>query len=210
MIIYKITNVINNKIYIGQTIGSLNNRWNDHCSAGKNKSAVRNAIKKYGKESFKIEIIYTASSREELNIKEIYYIQQFNSVFPNGYNLQLGGGSRNPSDETRRRMSLASKGRIPSNLDKLHTEETRLKAAETRKSNKYKHSEETKRKISNFNRRPRPEFYKPVLCIELSKEFDSISHASKELNLHISGISRACRGVGIRCGGYTFKYIEVI
>ncbi len=112
MIIYKITNKINGKIYIGQTIRPVDVRWRCHCQKG---NALFNAINKYGKENFTIEEIDRACSINELNEKEIFWIKELNCVAPNGYNLRLGGesGGRH-SEETRKRISEASKGRVVS------------------------------------------------------------------------------------------------
>lgn len=51
MIIYKIVNLITGKIYIGQTVGSLNTRWNQHCLISSKCAALNGAINKYGKEN---------------------------------------------------------------------------------------------------------------------------------------------------------------
>ncbi len=74
-IIYKITNIINGKIYIGQTTATLESRFYSHCQFNRNKdnSVIFKAIKKYGKENFKIEKIDCAYSEDELNKKEINY-----------------------------------------------------------------------------------------------------------------------------------------
>ena len=107
MIIYKITNKINGKLYIGQTTRTIERRFRDHCTSSK--SAISLAISKYGKENFSIEVIYEASSLEELNIKEIEFIKQFNSISPNGYNLREGGDNSSFGEETRKRMSESAK-----------------------------------------------------------------------------------------------------
>ena len=92
-IIYKITNIATDKIYIGQTIHKLAYRWNNHIKAAKrgSKTYFHKAIRKYGKDSFIIEQIAEASSKEELNRLEITYIQKYNSLVPNGYNTSTGG-----------------------------------------------------------------------------------------------------------------------
>lgn len=113
MIIYKITNKINGKVYIGQTITSLERRWIQHCSDSKKKSknmAIIIAIQKYGKENFTIEQIDTANTRTELDQKEAYWIKYYNSLSPNGYNLTTGGIHYEFSDETRKKISNANKG----------------------------------------------------------------------------------------------------
>lgn len=91
MIIYKITNNINSKVYIGQTTGPLKRRFQDHCIP--NKSLISQAIRKYGKDNFSVEVIYTATTNEELNIKEEELIKLFNCISPNGYNLREGGNN---------------------------------------------------------------------------------------------------------------------
>lgn len=81
--IYKITNKINNKIYIGQSV-HIHRRFLEHCR--NNKTAIDAAIAEYGKENFLFEIIEECS-KEELNQKEQYWIQYYNSVVPYGYNV---------------------------------------------------------------------------------------------------------------------------
>lgn len=83
--IYKITNLINGKIYIGQSV-HIERRWQEHCQPS-TKSMISNAIKKYGKENFSFQIIEECPI-EKLNEKEAFYIKQFNSLSPNGYNIE--------------------------------------------------------------------------------------------------------------------------
>lgn len=94
-IIYKITNLINNKIYIGQTKRDINTRFQEHIRDSQNPSKnipLHQAIKKYGKENFKIEIIEDNINDEFLNEKEKKYIQIFHSLsHENGYNVTDGG-----------------------------------------------------------------------------------------------------------------------
>ena len=90
MIIYKITNKINDKIYIGQTTRNLEERWKGH-KYHKGCKVLYRAIKKYGKDNFKIESICSALDEKYLDELEINFIKIFNSLSPNGYNLSLGG-----------------------------------------------------------------------------------------------------------------------
>lgn len=83
MWIYKITNVQNNKVYIGQTIRPITDRFNRHINDALHNiidTHFARAIRKYGKENFKIEEIDFASSQEELNQKEQYWIRYYDSV----------------------------------------------------------------------------------------------------------------------------------
>ena len=91
--IYKITNDINDKVYIGKTLYSIEKRWKEHC-ADRTKNEVKNrplykAINKYGKEHFHIEIIEECDE-EILSMREIYWIETYHS-YSNGYNATLGG-----------------------------------------------------------------------------------------------------------------------
>ena len=93
-IIYKVTNKINNKIYIGQTIQTLSERRNKHYYKANNESDINthfiNALRKYPKDSFIWEIIDKAENQEQLDIKEKYWIKYYDSI-KNGYNTKDGG-----------------------------------------------------------------------------------------------------------------------
>lgn len=91
MIIYRITNMVNGKMYVGQTTRSLSQRWREHCSNSSGCTYLHNAITKYGKENFKVEQIDIALDQEELDYKERQYIMCYNTLVPNGYNLTDGG-----------------------------------------------------------------------------------------------------------------------
>lgn len=90
--IYKITNLINNKVYIGQTITGIVNRWKGHIY----KDGCRflhNAIYKYGKENFKIEVIEYCD-KDSLDEREIYWISYYKSNNRKyGYNILVGGNN---------------------------------------------------------------------------------------------------------------------
>ena len=88
MWIYKITNIQNNKVYIGQTIRPIEQRFKRHLNDALNNildTHFARAIRKYGKENFTIEEIDTAQTQDELNQKEQYWIRYYNSV-EDGYN----------------------------------------------------------------------------------------------------------------------------
>ena len=109
MIIYKATNTINNKVYIGQTVNTLEYRANQHLRetrSGKRKNTYfHNAIDKYGFEFFVFEEIDNAESIEELNEKESYWIRYYNSTNKAvGYNLDSGGTNCLKSDETKKKI----------------------------------------------------------------------------------------------------------
>jgi len=110
-IIYKITNRINGKCYIGQTVGTLKNRWRCHVSDKHSCCTyLKRAIQKYGKESFKVEELSAASNQEDLNDLEEQFIKDLNCLAPNGYNLRTGGKVSKMSEVTKRRFSEVRMG----------------------------------------------------------------------------------------------------
>lgn len=88
MEIYKITNKINGKVYIGQTIRPAQQRFRRHINDAMNNilnTHFAKAIRKYGPDAWELTIIDKAETQEELNQKEQYWIRYYNSVI-DGYN----------------------------------------------------------------------------------------------------------------------------
>jgi group I intron endonuclease len=118
MIIYKITNLINGKIYIGQ---DKHNRPS-YYGSGK---IINLAILKYGRDNFKKEIIDTAVSKEELNEKEIYWISFYNSRDKSiGYNLAAGGEG---FDRTGAVLTQCQKDKIRESVNQYYMEHPEAK-----------------------------------------------------------------------------------
>lgn len=94
--IYKIYNDVNDKLYIGKTVSSIEKRFQEHCDDSKKerceKRPLYNAMNKYGIEHFFIELIEECDLKE-LSEKEIYWIGYYNS-YKNGYNATLGGDGK--------------------------------------------------------------------------------------------------------------------
>jgi group I intron endonuclease len=90
-IIYKVINKINGICYIGQTRSSITHRKSQHKFKSKNgsKGLLHTAIREYGWENFEWKIIDSCSSENMLNEYEVKYINQFNTLKPNGYNMTL-------------------------------------------------------------------------------------------------------------------------
>ena len=118
--IYKITNLANGKIYVGQAVSHILNhkryrpygyegRFRCHISEAfsqkKNQSHyLNNAIRKYGVNEFNVELIEYCEI-EKADEREIYYIKTLNSLYPNGYNLKNGGNIFTHSEESKKRVS---------------------------------------------------------------------------------------------------------
>ena len=135
MIVYKTTNLVNNKIYIGKS------KYNRKSYLGSG-LILKKAIKKYGKENFKKEIIEKCKTDFEVNKKEKYWIKHYNSTNRTiGYNIHTGGqggkctpktaqkiieirrknGTLNHTQETKDKIRQANTGKKPSpeTLEKL-------------------------------------------------------------------------------------------
>lgn len=111
--IYKITNNINNKLYVGQTTKNLEERLREHFQNADNLKnfTLSNAIRKYGKDNFSIDQIDTADTKDDLNKKEIYWINYYKSFDINyGYNMTLGGdGGNTYMNRSEDQMSITRK-----------------------------------------------------------------------------------------------------
>lgn len=180
-VIYKITNTINNKIYIGQTVVGYRKRYKAkgsgieriyyHNIHYKNNNRYYNdhlirSIEKYGFNAFEvIEIYDIAFSKEELDIKEKHYIQQFNCI-NNGYNHTEGGSG------------VRLFGENNSFYGKRHTKESRDKISKN-------HAD-----VSGENN-PRAE---KVICITTGKIFNTIKEASEYYDISRSSITACCIG----------------
>jgi group I intron endonuclease len=137
--IYKITNCVNNKIYIGQTSKTfkyLLQRYNREVVTGVNR-AVIHAIKKYGRANFKIEILEQCPV-DKLNEKEMGYIAINNSETPSGYNITKGGDGtygykRSPTSIAKQIaiQKIKFKGSGNPFFGRKHTEQTRNKIIES-------------------------------------------------------------------------------
>jgi len=140
-IIYKITNTINGKEYIGFTIHSIEKRWRQHCWTNRGHDyPMQRAIKKYGRDSFVHQTLYENENDEwTLKVAEPFFIRLYDTK-KNGYNCTDGGEGTlgwKPTDEQRKRMSDSQKAspyKGLSFLGKNHTKEARKKISENAKT----------------------------------------------------------------------------
>ena len=165
--VYTITNLLNYKIYVGQTRNPLN-RWSSHkCEVNKNRLRfpIHKAIAKYGIDSFQFCVIASAFTVEEIDKLEIYWIDQFDSRNNKmGYNLAIGGNSNSGwhhTEESKRKISIGNIGILKPHskewsekISKIMTGRTQSqehvgKRISTRiKNDNFKHSEKSKLKMS--------------------------------------------------------------
>lgn len=188
-IIYRITNLINEKSYIGQTIQSLESRIDAHHKNAQNGSnfAIHRAIRKYGIENFKYEILTFCESNQELNDQESFYISYFNTFTGNknhkGYNMTSGGSSKKYSDEVREKLSKRASEKIGDKnpfFNRKHSDESRAKMSLAQKNRiRKRHSDETKFKMSNSS--------------YLAKTWEIVNTLTGE-KISIKNLSQWCRG----------------
>lgn len=187
--IYKITNTVNGKCYIGETKEKNPlKRWQNHkysIRTGKGCPALRNAFKTYGEESFTFEIIRECSDEHRIAIEE-YYIEQYDSLVPNGYNVSAGGqqggtfAGHKHSEETKLKQAI-----VTSNL--FHN---------TNIYDKFKANRPNIKKIVssyNFNG-------------HLIKTYNSIVEAAKELNITDCSIHKCLTNKMKQTAGLLWAY----
>lgn len=154
MIIYKISNKINGKAYIGQTIQSVQDRWKTHRAKNSQCKYLKRAIEKYGIENFEITELAKAENLEQLNELEAKFIKELNTLAPNGYNLMTGGSQPRHTEETKKLMSDLKKGYVPWNKGLIGVQEAWNKG-KTYKMPEGKgcrgHNEEAKEKLRKAN-----------------------------------------------------------
>ena len=209
--IYRITNIINNRSYIGQTIEkNPYRRINRHFEENINyKSYIKNAIKKYGKNHFKVEILFYAFNITNLNEIEKYLINYYNTRFPNGYNLKAGGNQGGSlSLELKKKLSIKIKEWYKNNKHPFFGKEF-SKKHRNNLSKARKGVPKTQRQLEA--RRNSIVLNKPIIAINIEtnlvKEFSSIAECAKLLNLNASCISRVCRNDNNRKQHKGWKFI---
>lgn len=222
--IYLITNKINGKKYVGQTLcADVEIRWDQHRKVKKSCMGryIYNTYKKYGIENFKFQIICICFD-EDTDKYEDEYIKKYNTLVPNGYNLKGGGSHGKHHPETLKKMSESLKGRKIGPMSETQkemirqrmlgtknpkSESTREKlskiAKENHKNGKYDRSimtEEAKRRQleglakGRTNARNKKKVNKYDVHGNYISSYESISHAAREHNMKTTGIRNVCKG----------------
>ena len=220
--IYKITNQVNGKFYVGKTMKSLPTRFYNHCYDAINRNSTsyfHRAIRKYGKENFIIEEIELCG--DNLGNREIFWISKLNPH----YNKTLGGDGGmlgySHTEKTRQLLSLKRKGKFLGEenpfYNQTHTKEQKEKWSKMRKGQPSpcgfagkSHKEESKSKTSqtlkNNPNVKRTKVFQYDIEGNFLREFQSISDASKFVGTNPSNIKYTCEGKFNHCKGYRWSY----
>lgn len=179
--VYKITNKLTNKVYIGITNQGSGARYRHHWYESRigEPSPIHRSMAKYGEENFTLEIIDFADTYDELKEKEKYWIKWYNSTDRSiGYNLTEGGDGtfgRMHSEETKEKIRQKALGRKAS-------EDTKKKMSESRKG---KCSDKQKEHLSKLQEQCKTKVYQYSKTGEFIAEYDSITEACEA-----NGLSR--------------------
>lgn len=183
--IYITVNSVNDKMYIGKKIFDSN--WRLYLGSG---IALKRAIKNYGKDKFNRYIIDLAKTKDELNQKEIFYIDKCDAInSPLFYNMAKGGIGGNTfcgkSDDEMKELKkkLGHKGKNHPMFGKHLTDDSKKKIIE--------HSPQSKK----------------VRCIESNVVYSSVRDAARQNGLHHENISACCRHKIKQCGGLHWEYV---
>ena len=218
MLVYKITNKVNDKVYIGQTVRPINKRFNRHIN-----DAIRNkldthfarAIRKYGKDNFICEVIDTATDQNELTLKEQYWIRYYDSNHL-GYNetdaISKCGGNTYASKTKEELLGISDKIRN-SKVGNLNPNSKSIKCYnietneelffDTVKECKEYFGEKHHRFITNRVLHKTISLYKNVWRISYANEEYgdyTIGIKRRKLNKCVSTIPDECKGVGLEIG----------
>jgi group I intron endonuclease len=224
--IYKITNKINGKFYIGQSV-DIERRFMEHKTPHGTITSIKLAMRKYGKENFLFEVIEECSE-EDLDEREMYWI----ATLKPQYNRCSGGtGSKNHhvSEETRAELSQKSRAywdRLPdekkqSIINNLSghpigyspSEETKqkLRAANLGKKQSIETIEKRKetfmRKKANGYVQTNSSHKKKVICKETRTVYESVKAVAESIGCTASHVTHCLKDSSRTCKGFHFEYV---
>ena len=237
-VVYKITNVINNKVYIGVTTKTFRERYGGNLAKTTHNKHLKNSIKKYGIENFVInEEFDVAYSVEELNEKEQYYIKKYDAMSPNkGYNKVSGGViGYQYSEQTKLKMSEANTRKktvyqymLNGNYIGEYTSLTSVrdigychKSVNDCCLGRHKTAygcywsyeklskEQVIKRVTANTRTNTIAVYQYTKSGEFVRRFSSIQDVGREIGLFPQNISKVCSGKRKHCGGYKWSYIPL-
>ena len=226
MIIYLVTNKLNGKQYVGQTIRPISERWRDHCRVNDDNYFHR-AIRKYGAENFNVDVIDVAKTEEELDQKEVFWIGKLCTMVPHGYNIKRGGnvsmrglyGGMNPKTRLIYQFTLeggmvngywgvSEANRVTGISDTTIRRSLKANGNVLAGGFLWMYADEftpqrCAEKIDNY----RGNKHSEVLCVETGERFRSMTEAAEKYRTYPCSISACCSGKLKTTAGYHWKKI---
>lgn len=219
--IYKITNDINNKVYIGKTEGSLARRFAEHCKDSQKREEEQrplySAMRKYGVEHFSIELIEECDI-EIVSMREQYWIG-FYKGYTDGYNATLGGDGKAYINREEI-LDLWSSGKSLKEIVEIVKHDTGW-VSQILQSNGVDKTEISKRSQKHWgNRAPKEVLMLDKNTNEVLRTFESTREAARYLiskdslnakseSGYSSHISEVCNGKRKTCQGYKWRYADL-
>lgn len=200
--IYLIIDLTNWKKYVGQHHYHLEKLDSSYHGSG----TIISKIYKKRPHTLKEVYLKTCYTQEELDEWEKYFIKFYNTLSPNGYNLEKGGRGGVPSEESRRKMSESKKGKM---VGEKHPMFGKHPSEETRKKLSDAHKGKTAWNKGLLNNRQSKVVLQYSLTGEFIMEHPSISEAARTLGIDIrncSHISRCCNGKHKSAYGFKWCY----
>lgn len=235
--VYKITNSVNGKLYIGISANPTKRWWEHRNHTKKTHTKLYNAFRKYGIDAFSFEVLHWCDSQEDARELENLVVDVCETVIK-GYNMCPGGGGGvagpdNPfygkplPPEVCAKMSEAAKNRTadPEKMRKMRValkdkfkdpEWVSIKYGKVAAARKgYQPTEETRAKLSAAWVERKKNFplagSKAVICVQTGEKFTSASEAARKYGLAVETVCRDCRGLtpkNPRGRAVTFRYAE--
>jgi group I intron endonuclease len=208
--VYKITNRVNGKFYIGITRNAPEFRFRQHVNNARYKakySRIAAAIIKYGKENFFVEVLETHSSDEQVKLAEIRLIKE---ACPH-YNVTLGGDGTTGHTMSEEQRQKARERMLGSkiNLGRVWSDERKLEMSKKRKGCKPPPISSLMiiTRAENM-RRAAKERCKKVICLTDNQTYNSSYEASLAYGLHKTTVASVCSGRRKAVYGLKFTYLE--
>lgn len=180
--VYQIENIVNGKKYIGLTSGLKRRLWlHEH---GYGSGLVASAIKKYGRDNIRFDVLFECSNHEYAGMLEIGLIKYFNCMPPNGYNLTMGGEGTPLMPEHVEKLSQAMSGENHPMYGKKHSLATKKKMSKTRTGRKLttEHSQNiSAAKKKNMNSKTKQKISKGLTGRSLSDAHRAALSAAQQL-----------------------------
>ena len=235
--IYLITNTVTGKKYVGQTISpDIHDRWKSHLKKSSNCLYLKHSLQKYGKESFKFQIICICFD-SDCNSYEEDYIKSFNTLSPHGYNIKAGGnnGGKHHTDTKNKiseklkkyysnctpeqkqahcaNLTGAKNPRFGKKMPQEQKDRMSIKIKEKWKNGEYSHTSaariQTLHASNNLRKRKVIEYLDPVgdqTGDQIINEYDSIQSATANCDVSRKTLKRYC-DLGIMYRDHQWKVI---